>query len=92
MQLEVILQTLAELIDQGIDRLHIVCIELAGWLKLGRHMGDSIVERRLEVSDGGRERCDGLLLDLRLIVSCRHAYQDRDSAKHQKLNAVSICW
>lgn len=63
------LQALAELVDQNVHRFHIIRIERARWLEICGYVGYSLVKGGLEVPDRGRERCNGLLLDFRLVVS-----------------------
>ena len=89
MPLMIALQACAKLVDQKVDRVHIIRIKRPRWLVFGRYVCHCVVKCRLEISDRGRERCDGLLLDLCLVAPCRHANEGGNGAKHQELYTVS---
>lgn len=70
----IVLQACAKLVDQKIDRVHIVRIKRLRWLVFVRYVCHCVVKCRLEVSDRRRERCNGLLLDC-----CPSRGLDRDT-------------
>ena len=47
------LQAVPELVDQNIYRIHIISIELLVGLEFGRHMRNSLIKARLEITGCG---------------------------------------
>ena len=83
------LQSCPQLVDENIDRIHVVRIQLLLRLEICGNMWKSGIEIRLAVAYCGRDGCDRLLPNELLgILRCK-AHEDGNCTYYEELYTVS---